>query len=136
MGTSVKADIWQFAEGSSANGGNVQVWSSHSGAWQKITVTHNGDGTYTLGFAHSGKVMDASGWGTANGTNVCQYEASGGNNQKWLAIRNEDGSYTFVNCHSGLALDLSGGGSPYNGQNIQCWSINTSNAQKWVMMKP
>lgn len=126
----------EVPSGSTANGSNVQVWSSHSGAWQKITVTHNGDGTYTLGFAHSGKVMDASGWGTANGTNVCQYEASGGNNQKWLAIRNEDGSYTFVNCHSGLALDLSGGGSPYNGQNIQCWSINSSDAQKWVMMKP
>ncbi|MDD6643375.1 MAG: RICIN domain-containing protein, partial [Firmicutes bacterium] len=62
-----------------------------------------------------------------------QWTYGGGLNQKWLAIRNTDGSYTFVNAYNGLALDMRGGGSPYNGQNIDCWQVNGSTAQKWIL---
>ena len=120
-------------EDKSVNGANISIWSSHDGDCQKIRITANSDGTYTLTFVNSGKVMDADGYGTANGTNVIQQESHGGDNQKWLAIRNTDGTYTFINRCNGLALDMTGGGTPCNGQNIQCWQANDSTAQKWVL---
>lgn len=123
----------EVSNSSTANGGNVQIWTSHSGNCQKWKITAGGDGLYTITNVNSGKVMDVSAWGTENGTNIHQWDSSSGKNQKWLVIRNTDGSYTFISACNGLALDMSGGGTPKNGQNIQCWKFNNSSAQKWIL---
>ena len=123
----------EVSNSSWVDGGNVQIWTSHEGYCQQWHITAGSDGLYTIMNAYSGLVMDAAGWGTDNGTNVHQWTYGGGLNQKWLAIRNTDGSYTFVNAYNGLALDMRGGGSPYNGQNIDCWQVNGSTAQKWIL---
>ena len=98
-------------------------------------VSADRNGYYTIRAVQSGKALDVCNNGTANGTNIIQYKAQNSLNQKWLAFPNSDGSYTFISACNGKALDMNGGGQPANGTNVQCWTLNSSSAQKWVLKR-
>lgn len=116
------------------DGANVQVWENNGANCTKWVFTVDDNCLYTITNLHSGKVMEAANEGTAAGTNVQQNTSNGKLSQKWIAIPNKDGSFSFFNAHNGLALDLSGGGAPTMGQNIQCWTYNGANPQKWFIV--
>lgn len=53
-------------------------------------------------------------------------------NDKVSSIKVEKAIYKIVSRHSGLCLDVSGGSSA-NGANVQQWTDNGTNAQKWMV---
>lgn len=92
--------------------------------------------------AYSGRYLDVSGGVAENGNNVQQYEFNGTDSQKWYAFYQGDGLYQFGALvgstvsngtrYYNYALDINGG-TDGNGVNIQIWSPNTSNAQRFAL---
>jgi hypothetical protein len=68
---------------STANGANIEIWSSTNTNRQKWTLTPVGNGNYKFLNGPSGKAAEVSGGSTADGANVQQWTYSGGDNQQW-----------------------------------------------------
>lgn len=111
------------------NGANVCI---STGTASQFAVESTDDGYYSIRALHSNNYLNVSGVGQTDGTNVIQYnDATIPDNQKWTALPNLDGSYSFVSLCNGLYLDVNGG-TVSNGNNVQCWTGNQTDAQKWV----
>ena len=67
------------------------------------------------------------------GTNVRQAAWIAVSGQRWKAIKDSDGRVTFQSA-VGTALDIYGG-KFVAGANIDAWTLNNSNAQKWRLVK-
>ena len=115
--------------GSSANGANIQLYTSNGTHAQKFTLVSEGSGCYTIRTSF-GKYLDVSGGCSLPGTNVQQYSGNGTNAQKWRICGNSDGTVTFISACGENVLDLSGGLAE-DGDNIAIWSYNGSGAQRW-----
>lgn len=127
--------VLDIADGGTANGTNVQIYTDNNGANQLWNVTANSDGTYTFINPASGKALDVNASGTADGTNVQIWTSNSGTNQKWWIVKNSDGTYKITSALSGKALDVTGGGTA-NGTNVQIWSDLDGTAQKWRLLAP
>lgn len=84
------------------------------------------------------KVVDVYGGlsNPADGTNVEIYDANGSGAQKFHIAFTYDsltgGSYRITHAASGKSLDVYGG-SKASGANVEIWSSNDSDAQKWLI---
>lgn len=122
---------------STANGGNVQQWPWNGADCQRWFIEPVGAGYYKLVSKNSGKVLDVDACSTADGQNVQQWEWLGGTCQQWLiesVSPNEiaAGSYSITSKNSGKVLDVSGCSSSV-GANVQQWSWNGANCQRWTV---
>lgn len=90
------------------------------------------DGTYRIVARHSGKAMEAAGFGTANGTQIQQWGYWGGTNQRWSVTRNSDNTYRILGVHSGKSVDINGWSSA-NGTKVQLWDHAGGNNQKFAV---
>jgi photosystem II stability/assembly factor-like uncharacterized protein len=117
-----------------ADGTNVDIYTSNGGANQKWIFNGNADGTYTLIDSNSGKALDVYKKGTADGTNVDIWTSNGGANQKWKLVSNTDGTYTLIDSNSGKALDVAGAGNA-NGTNVDIYTSNGGANQKWKLIR-
>ena len=125
------------SKGGTVNGTNVQIYEANTTCAQKWQVVKNSDGSYSLYSACSGLALDISGGISSNGTNVQIYESNGSNAQKWTfkmttAANNAlDGIYSIKSgLGSDMVIDIDANRNA-NGTNIQQWSNNGSDAQKW-----
>lgn len=76
-----------IANGSDADGANVQIYSAWGGDAQKYYITETSTkGVYTIGTKASNgtKYLDVANRSTADGANVQQYSLNGGTNQQWV----------------------------------------------------
>lgn len=110
---------------------NVQVWEYTDVKQQQFNVTFSGD-HYNVRALHSGKNIDLYRAGSSAGTNVMQYTPDGTAVQNWVLQEAGSGAYYMVNSN-GLYMDVANG-TVANGTNIQGWTGNESNAQKWVFV--
>ena len=78
------------------------------------------NGTYKIIARHSGKAMDAAGFGTTNGTQIQQWTYGGGANQKWTVTGTGNGNYKIIGVQSGKSLDINTLSSA-NGTKVQLW---------------
>lgn len=116
--------------GSYANGTNVQLYSFNSSGAQIFWVEKDSGYYRFVNAADIGKCIDVDGGGVLPGTNVQIWDKMAGNpNQLFAAFDGGNGSIIFQNVASGQVLDLSCG-NVANGQNIQVYPSNGSNAQK------
>lgn len=90
-----------------------------------------GNGTYKIAARHSGKAMDAAGWGTANGTQIHQWTYGGANNQRWTVTNRGNNQYSIIGVHSGKAIDIAGWNSA-NGTKVQLWDYTGGTNQKFT----
>jgi hypothetical protein len=115
---------------------------TYTSGWQQFTVNSfscnwgqnssgPANGTYKLIARHSGKAMDAYGWGTGNGTQIAQWSYGGGNNQRWTRTDRGSGQYSIVGVHSGKGLDINGWSSA-NGAKVQLWDYYGNANQKFT----
>ena len=109
--------------------------SSFSGATndgndQKWTLTHLGNGQYSVTGLASGRVMDVNGGSTANGAKIQLWDSLNGNNQKWIVTPVGDGYFSLTAVHSGKAADASGA-STANGANVNQWILDGGLNQNW-----
>lgn len=116
---------------STADEANVHVWEYVGGKNQHFNVTFDTD-HYNFQAVHSGKNIDLYKAGSAAGTNVMQYTPDGTAVQNWTLRDAGDGAYYIVNSN-GLYLDAANG-TIANGTNVQGWTGNESDAQKWLFI--
>ena len=89
------------------------------------------NGTYKLIARHSGKSMDAYGWGTANGTQINQWTYGSGNNQKWTMTSLGNNVYKVINVNAGKSLDINGWATA-NGTKVQLWDYSGGSNQQFA----
>ena len=118
------------ANGSTADGANIQQYQCNGSDAQFWRLESAGNGYYFIISKKSGKVLDVEGSSTADSANVCQWTKHDGDNQKWKLEEAGDGCYYLINKKSGKALDVATG-STADGANIQQYTRNGTDAQKW-----
>lgn len=140
--------VLEVAGSSAGNNANVQQYSLDGSRAQKWVVQKNGSGYTIISALDPNFVLDLSGALVMNGRNIGLYQNNGSKAQQWnfskhmtdrercdlFAAQNKDkiadGVYYIKNKNVNYALDVYGG-SLYGGANVQLYSLNRSNAQKW-----
>lgn len=129
-------NIWQY----SLNGSRAQKW----------IIKKNSSGYTIISALDPNYVIDLCGGTTRSGANIQLYTDNDTIAQQWqfnkvvteqekldqLAAQNKnmmnDGVYYIKNRDVRFALDVSGG-SAYSGANVQLYSLNKTDAQKWLV---
>lgn len=140
--------VLEVAGSRAGNNANVQQYSLDGSRAQKWVVQKNGSGYTIISALDPNFVLDLSGALVMNGRNIGLYQNNGSKAQQWnfskhmtdrercdlFAAQNKDkiadGVYYIKNKIVNYALDVYGG-SLYGGANVQLYSLNRSNAQKW-----
>ena len=136
--------------GKVANYSNIQQYNSNGTKSQKWIVKKSGSGYTIISALDSNYVLDLSGGKVVNSRNIQLYQSNGSKAQQWTFEKNitererldematqnknmmDDGVYYIKNRDVKFALDVSGG-SAYSGANVQLYSLNKTDAQKWLV---
>ncbi|MEJ6481552.1 RICIN domain-containing protein [Nostoc punctiforme UO1] len=118
------------AGGSTADGANIQQYTSNTTSAQQWLLEDAGNGYYYLVNKTSSKVVSVSGRRTDDGANVHQWSKTNDDNSKWKLEDAGDGYFYLIAKHSDKALEVTAGGTA-DGANVQQWTLNKGNHQKW-----
>lgn len=136
--------------GKVANYSNIQQYNSNGTKSQKWIVKKSNSGYTIISALDSNYVLDLSGGKVVNSRNIQLYQSNGSTAQQWTFEKNitererldematqnksmmDDGVYYIKNRDIKFALDVSGG-SAYSGANVQLYSLNKTDAQKWLV---
>lgn len=120
------------------NGVNIQLYSSNNTLAQKWTIKDAGDGYYYILSSNNSYALDVPAASTFNGNGIQLYNFNGTNAQRFLfteiieGSKNlDDGIYTISSALNNNMLLESAGGGISNNSNIQLYSSNNTEAQKW-----
>ncbi len=134
--------VLDVSGGSSASGTNVQLWSYNGSDAQKWKFYSTGTSGYYYIKNKLGCVLDVSGAATTNGTNIQVYTKNSTNAQKWKLVSTSyvadtitQRAYTIYSAlGSNMVIDVSDNSST-DGTNIQLYESNSTNAQKFNIVK-
>lgn len=136
--------------GKVVNSRNIQQYYSNDTKSQKWIVKKSNSGYTIISALDSNYVLDLSGGKVVNSRNIQLYQSNGSTAQQWTFEKNitererldematqnksmmDDGVYYIKNRDVKFALDVSGG-SAYSGANVQLYSLNKTDAQKWLV---
>lgn len=136
--------------GKVVNSRNIQQYNSNGTKSQKWIVKKSGSGYTIISALDSNYVLDLSGGKVVDSRNIQLYQSNGSTAQQWtfeknitererldeMATQNKSmmdaGVYYIKNRDVKFALDVSGG-SAYSGANVQLYSLNKTDAQKWLV---
>ena len=125
----------EVANGSTANGANVQLWDCNGTTAQQFRFEAVSGGYFQVRNIASNKCLDVWGWSTADAAEISQYTCSGGDNQLFSVPDVRSGGVVrLVSKLSGKALDAWAWGTG-NGTNIVQWPITGGDNQHFVMTK-
>lgn len=112
------------------NNTNAEIGESKNNINEYWIFERKNDGTYTIKSLSNGKYLDVDKNGNSDGLNIYTYEYTGANNQRWY-IRKAGITYNLIpKCAPHSALDINE--NEYEvGTNIQLWSQNQSDAQRF-----
>ena len=149
--TNVKSGkVIDVSGGKVANNRNIQQYASNGSRAQKWIVQKSGSGYTIISAMDPNYVLDLSGGRIENNRNIQLYQSNGSKAQQWTFEKNitererldematqnksmmDDGVYYIKNRDIKFALDVSGG-SAYSGANVQLYSLNKTDAQKWLV---
>lgn len=117
-------------DGSLYGGANVQLYSLNKTNAQKWKITHDSTGYVSFQNVGSGMYLTASGSGRT--ANVYQQKQTNDYNQKWIVMFDNNQNLRIVSAlNSTMVLDVKDG-KIRRCSNIQLYTSNNSNAQKWV----
>jgi endo-1,4-beta-D-glucanase Y/chitodextrinase len=122
--------VLEVANGSAADGANVQQWTDNGSTAQQWIITPTTDGYYKLVCKASGKALEVSYNLLTDGGNVHQWTYSGANNQQWKLEDVGGGFYKITARHSGKGLDVANA-SLADGGNVHQWTYNGGTNQQW-----
>lgn len=133
LASNINTNYVMNIEGNSTeNCANVYIWSRSNNAADQFVFESLPGGYYTIRALHSNYYLNVSGASKSEGANIIQYDdTSAPTNQIWSVVPNTDGTYSMVSLLSGRYIDVSSGIAA-NGTNVQCWTGNGTDAQKWV----
>ncbi|WP_195839197.1 RICIN domain-containing protein [Parafannyhessea umbonata] len=127
---------------SDRSGENVQQWTVNRGdaqIWSLVTT----DGTSALRCSLTGRTLDVAGGSMKDGSNVQQWDDNGSEAQRWVLAA--DGKAATVGGTSydtyvvkcakdeSFVLDVTYGGKTA-GSNVQIYTANGSDAQRWAFV--
>jgi beta-glucanase (GH16 family) len=127
------------ANGSTAEGANVQQWGYGGGPNQQWSLEDAGGGYYYVRARNSGMLLDVAWGSTADGANVAQVrQYAGSDAQKWklTAVTSAGGAplvageYTIRSAQTGKCIDVPGS-STADGAKLQQWTCNGTHAQRF-----
>ena len=136
--------------GKVANYSNVQQYNSNGTKSQKWIVKKSNSGYTIISALDSNYVLDLSGGKVVNSRNIQLYQSNGSTAQQWTFEKNiterecldematqnksmmDDGVYYIKNRDVKFALDVASASS-YSGANVQLYSLNKTDAQKWLV---
>lgn len=122
-------------------GANIWLYDRNHSAAQYFSITNYDDGVQIV-CTLSGRAVDVSGGSFTDGANVQQWEDNDSRAQRWDI--EADGktvtvsgtsypSYVIKSHGTSFALDVSGG-SAKSGTNIQIYTANSTDAQRWIFI--
>ncbi|UYZ64952.1 RICIN domain-containing protein [Hymenobacter weizhouensis] len=122
-----------------ANGTLVQLYDWNNSNAQKWQLYDVGNGYFKLvPKSSAGKALDVAGMGSANGTQMQLWDDVGNAAQRFRLTPVEtvpDGTYTLApECAPNARLDVPSGNTA-NGTQLQIYTANGDNAQKWTVQK-
>ena len=124
------------ADGSAADGANVQQWSYNGFQAQQFQIVSDGDGYYHIltGASNFTKALNVDNNLTADGTNINQYQYTGAANQQFQIQKQADGTYAILSRNTnGLSgLDVYNW-SDQPGGNVNLWNYWGGDCQKWLL---
>lgn len=130
------------------NGRNIHQYASNGTHAQKWIVQQSGSGYSIVSAIDTSFALDIRNGSVYSGSNIKLYKSNNTAAQQWTfnkyvterercdsyASQNKDrmadGVYYIKNQNVGFALDVADG-SLYGGANVQLYSLNKTNAQKW-----
>lgn len=130
------------------NGRNIHQYASNGTRAQKWIVQQSGSGYSIVSAIDTSFALDIRNGTVYSGSNIQLYKSNNTAAQQWTfnkyvterercdsyASQNKDrmadGVYYIKNQNVGFALDVADG-SLYGGANVQLYSLNKTNAQKW-----
>lgn len=130
------------------NGRNIHQYASNGTRAQKWIVQQSGSGYSIVSAIDTSFALDIRNGSVYSGSNIQLYKSNNTASQQWTfnkyvterercdsyASQNKDrmadGVYYIKNQNVGFALDVADG-SLYGGANVQLYSLNKTNAQKW-----
>ena len=130
------------------NGRNIHQYASNGTRAQKWIVQQSGSGYSIVSAIDTSFALDIRNGSVYSGSNIQLYKSNNTAAQQWTfnkyvterercdsyASQNKDrmvdGVYYIKNQNVGFALDVADG-SLYGGANVQLYSLNRTNAQKW-----
>ena len=118
--------VVDVAGGSYDNGANIQIWTADNVNQQKFILEPQSDDVYVIRAKHSNKALTVD----LSNNNVCQMDYTGASNQQWRIQEAGYEYYNLISLANNLYLDVSNGNAQ-NGQNIQVYSDNESDAQQF-----
>lgn len=123
--------VLDVSGGSHSDGANVQIWQKNDSGAQKWNFSRNGDGSYNIVNAASGKALDVKDAATSSETNIQQWSRNGSAAQRWY-IDYVPGGFKLSSALNGaFVIDVSGGSS-VNGTNVALYASNDSRAQRFT----
>ena len=120
-----------------ALGNNIQLWKRNNTNAQKWRIENRDGGIVFHSLNNEDYVIDNSSSRTYNGNNIVLYAKNGTNAQLWYPEKAGLGLYYYV-CvlrsanNTNFVMDLSAS-KTVNGNNIQLWGYNKTDAQKWII---
>ena len=120
------------------NGVNIQLYSSNNTLAQKWTIKDAGDDYYYILSSNNSYALDVPAANAFNGSKIQLYNFNRTNAQKFLftkvieGTKNlDDGIYTISSALNDNMVIESAGGGISNNANVQLYSSNNTEAQKW-----
>lgn len=127
--------------GKTASGANVQLYTSNGSNAQKFAIYDEGDG-HSIRNINSNLFLDvAGGKATTSGTNVQQYSDNNSRAQRWAVTHYGTTTVDGKTCavvefgagnQNTCLMDVTGAKTT-NSTNIEIWTANHSNAQKFAL---
>ena len=121
--------VLDIAGGSTANGGNVQIFQNNRTFAQYWRIERVGE-HYRISNSITGIVLDVDNAGKQNRTNAQVFQWNGSDAQLWDFVKQGNGSYAIRSVCNGLMLDVDNA-SNVDGTNVQLFEGNGSAAQCW-----
>ncbi len=127
--------VLDVKNGSMESEANVQIWSNNNTDAQKWKLEKENDGYFTIECIKSNKRLDVLNSNYTDNANVQQCGKNNADAQRWK-IEHIEGCYykVMTKGNSKYCLDVEGG-SPSEGTNVQIYTWNDSNAQKFFFEK-
>ena len=142
--------VIDVSDGKAINGKNIQQYASNGSRAQKWIVKKSNLGYTIISALDSNYVLDLNGGKVVNSQNIQLYQGNGSTAQQWTFEKNitererldemaaqnksmmDDGVYYIKNRDVKFALDVASA-SAYSGANVQLYSLNKTDAQKWLV---
>lgn len=116
-----------------ANGTNIQIYTSNGTEAQLFQVSHSGN-FLKITNTNSGKVLDIAGGARQPGSNIRLFDWNGSKAQLWIAVQTNDGVKLVSALDKNLVMDLFMARTT-NTNNVWVYSDNNTRAQRWEFSK-